>query len=60
MQKENWRCIVSLKHKEKTRDFEVLYFNSKKPSKREVFNYIYNIGFDSTKVEIVNIKIIRT
>jgi len=57
MQKENWRCIVSLKYGEMTRDFVVLY--SKKPSKKEVFNYIRNIGFDLTRVEIVNIKIIR-
>ena len=59
MRKENWRCVVSLKQGEKTRDLIVLYFTSKKPSKREVFNYIYNTGFDLIEVEIVDIKIIR-
>ena len=59
MQKENWRCVISLKQGEKTWDVVVLYFTSKKPSKREVFNYVYNTGFDLAKVEIVGIKTIR-
>lgn len=59
MQKWNWKSIVTMKYNNQIFERTILYSISEKPSKREVFNYIYNTGFDSAKVEIADIKIIK-
>lgn len=57
MQKWNWKCIVTMKYNNQIFERTILFLE--KPSKRKTYNYIYNTGFDSTKVEIADIKIIR-
>ena len=57
MQKWNWKCIVTMKYNNQIFERTILFWE--KPSKRKVYSYIYNTGFDPAEIEVVDIKIIK-